>query len=338
MSDKAKLYAKLARVMGKLGSISKEGHNASFGYDFIRDVDVNNALRPLLAEEGVAILVGMESVEQDTITSGSGNTGYHTVARMTVTFADGETGETHTIPWYGEANDYQDKSVNKCATAGLKYCLLKTFMVGSDDDPDAGSPARRSKHVQRDNGGDYSGIRAEKVGFGKYSEKTWGWVQDNEPGYLNWLAENSDYEDTLNKVDALLSGDKERSDLDPKLLDRWAVTAAEAESLGIDFDPLPDDATADTVLGRGKALRQLIDAKKRNGSWPADVMEKIVQNGLSENRYSVEATLKKSALKPSDSYQKVENWFAIYRGERTEDVEPDEAAATANTWLETNYG
>jgi len=351
VSEKAKLYAKLARVMGQMDGISKDGYNQSFGYKFIRDVDVANAIRPLLAEEGVAVLVGMEDVQQDPITSGSGSQGYHTVARMTITFADGETGATHTIPWYGEANDYQDKSVNKCATAGLKYALLKTFMVGSEDDPDASAGTRKPKRQTSGNAGDIDieKLKGQPIGFGKFKEqgRTWGWILENERGYLEWLRDNSDYEDTVNKVEALLDGGNGAGDNGsepkgkpptPELLDRWSIVAAEAESLGIDFDPLPDDANYDTVKGRGVALKQLIDAKKKKGSFPADVVEQLVQEGLSENRYSVTATLKKSDLEPSDPYDKVEQWFTIYRGERAEGEDSDAAAATANTWLATNYG
>ena len=188
---KAALYAKLARVMGQVGEIEKRGRNSNFNYDFIRDVDVNNAIRPLLAEAGVAVLVGMDHVQQEEIRSGSGSAGYHTVAKMSITFADGETGATVTIPWYGEANDYQDKAINKCATAGLKYALLKTFLIGSDEDPDAASPARANGGSRRHASPSNVDVDlSTTVNFGKHKDKTLEYILKNDPSYLEWLAEN----------------------------------------------------------------------------------------------------------------------------------------------------
>jgi hypothetical protein len=198
--------------MGEVGELEKRGRNDSFNYSFIRDVDVANALRPLLAEEGVSMFVGMDEVRQERITSGGGSEGYHTLARMSITFADGETGETYTVPWYGEANDYQDKGVNKAATLGLKYALMKTFLIGSEDDPDAESTSSGRRRSSRGGGvsanASVEEIRAEKLAFGKPKGKTWGWVVDNERGYVEWLAENSDYPDTLNKATKLLAAGK----------------------------------------------------------------------------------------------------------------------------------
>lgn len=181
------LYAKLARVMGQIGELEKKGRNQSFNYSFIRDVDVANALRPLLSEQGVAMLVGMENVDQQPIQSGSGSTGYHTVARLSITFADGETGATVTVPWFGEANDYQDKGINKAATLGLKYALLKTFLIGSDDDPDAEAIGAQSA------GASDSAVEVDlntTVNFGKHNGKTLGEILEEEPGYVEWLAKN----------------------------------------------------------------------------------------------------------------------------------------------------
>jgi len=185
-NSRATLYAKLARVMGEIGELEKRGYNENFRYQFIRDADVANALRPLLAREGVAILVGMEKVQQEPITSGSGATGYHTVAHLNITFADSETGATVTVPWYGEANDYQDKGVNKCATAGLKYALLKTFLIGSDDDPDAVSTSAASVH--RGNGGSVEVDLSTTVNFGKHKDETLADILESDPGYIEYLA------------------------------------------------------------------------------------------------------------------------------------------------------
>jgi hypothetical protein len=205
---RASLYAKLARVMGEIGELEKKGRNDNFNYAFIRDVDVANALRPLLAEEGVAMLVGMDNIEQQRVTSGSGNEGLHTLASMSVTFADGETGATVTVPWYGEAIDYQDKGVNKCATAGLKFALLKTFLIGSEDDPGAHSPQVQSRGTGSRSGSagaSMQEVRGTVLNFGKFKGETLGHVADVEPDYLEWLADNWNWDKGRGMAQALLA-------------------------------------------------------------------------------------------------------------------------------------
>jgi len=237
-----------------------------------------------------------------------------------------------------------------------RYALSAMLGVSSDEDDDAssysGSGATRQQTATSAPGASNVSVeeaRATTVNFGKYKGDTLGNIYDSDPSYVEWLAENWQWPKGKEYAYALLSssadGDGNGGALDPKpptpeLMDRWAAIAAEAKSLGIPFEPLPDDATYDTVMGRGVALKSLIDAKKKQGraTWSPELMEKIVLEGLSTNEYSVKATLAKSSLAPADPYDKVKRWFQIYRGEREEGVESDEAAAAANKWLAGTYG
>jgi len=115
--------------------LKKTGFNAHFKYYFASDEDVLAAIHAAFVEHGLTFSPAIVDVVQ---------TGDKTLARFEMTIADAETGEEVTRPWYGEAQDKQDKGVSKAATSGTKYFLLKTFLIATGDkeeDPDAGAGA-----------------------------------------------------------------------------------------------------------------------------------------------------------------------------------------------------
>ena len=135
----ASLFAKLARVMGKLKKLPKTGYNSHFKYKFVTDGDVSDAVRAALASEGVAFFASLQLLEQEA---------KKTRAQFIFTFADGETGATWSCNWTGEAIDTQDKGIAKAATSALKYFLLKTFVLSAgdpEDDSDNGKPEPKPK-------------------------------------------------------------------------------------------------------------------------------------------------------------------------------------------------
>jgi hypothetical protein len=138
MKAKASLYAKLARVMGQISRLPKEGRNTFQNYDYVTDTTVADAVRKALAAENVAFFASMTS---------TGVEGELVVSSFEFTFADGDTGATVTTVWFGEARRFasrkdgkdsiDDKAINKTATAAEKYFLLKTFLLSTGDEPDA---------------------------------------------------------------------------------------------------------------------------------------------------------------------------------------------------------
>lgn len=131
------LAKKLAYVMGQMSRIPKRGYNEFHKYEFATESDVSDALRGLLAEQNIAFFPSMVSYTCDAVETAR-STAYHVITQMEMTFIDGDTGDTHTSSWIGEALDSSDKAVNKTATAATKYFLLKTFLLSSGEDPDAG--------------------------------------------------------------------------------------------------------------------------------------------------------------------------------------------------------
>lgn len=130
------LFTKLARVMGQIDALTKDGKNAHFDYKFTTDEVVYAAVRGHLSEAGIAVLASMVGVHQETITGSKGQPQLHTRCDFEFIFADGESGETAKCLWSAEAIGSDDKGINKSATAALKYWLLKTFIIPSGDDPD----------------------------------------------------------------------------------------------------------------------------------------------------------------------------------------------------------
>ena len=139
----AKLFAKMARIMGKLKRMSKSGTNQHFNYKFVTDSDVADTIRELLAEENVAFFAEIVNSTQSTYEKTSSRGARfvrHSLIEFTFTFACGDTGATMTRHWQAEAEDDSDKGINKAATAAEKFFLLKTFVMSTGDerdDPDA---------------------------------------------------------------------------------------------------------------------------------------------------------------------------------------------------------
>lgn len=156
----AALFAKLARVMGKLERLQRSGHNDHFNYDFVTDGDVSDPVRAALASEKVAFFASMLRAETN---------GKKTVADFLYTFADGETGAIWSCRWTGEAMDSQDKGTAKAATSALKYFLLKNFVLSSGDqaddtDADAAQPKPKKTAKGKSKASD-NGTEALKAAF-----------------------------------------------------------------------------------------------------------------------------------------------------------------------------
>ena len=153
MSDEGKnqglasLFKKMTQVMGELHAIPALGKHPTFGYSFIRNDDVMDATRTLLAKHGIAFFFAAVDVHQEPLSKG-----YHSVVKGTATFGDADTGAFYTVPWAGEANDTQDKSVSKAMTMAVKYGLIKTFLIPiGDADPDGagGGPPKAGDTSQK---------------------------------------------------------------------------------------------------------------------------------------------------------------------------------------------
>lgn len=134
----AKLYAKMATIMGSIERLPKDKYNKFQNYYYTGESAIADTLRKELAGQNIAFFVNLVDVIQT-----PKDKGFHTVATFEFTFACGDTGASITRRWIGEADDSLDKGINKASTLAMKFFLLRTFIMSTGDeadDPDSGNP------------------------------------------------------------------------------------------------------------------------------------------------------------------------------------------------------
>lgn len=128
------LMKKLAEVAKGIDAIEAAGVNPRFQYKFVEEAAVVAAIRGALYENGVFLTTKVDKVE----TAPFGEKMLRTQLSLTFTFYDVEGGESLEIDWFAEAMDNGDKGIAKAVTSGLKYFLLKNFLIPKGgDDPEA---------------------------------------------------------------------------------------------------------------------------------------------------------------------------------------------------------
>lgn len=102
--------------------------------------------------------------------------------------------ESIDIVTYGDGIDTQDKAPGKAMTYGDKYALMKAYKIITGEDPDQNpSPEKvtyNKKQVTKTQDIETIDINA-KVGFGKYKDKTWTEVYNENSKYFDWLIDNA---------------------------------------------------------------------------------------------------------------------------------------------------
>jgi hypothetical protein len=150
----SQIYKKMSEVMRDIGSVGKDQKNQAQGFKF-RGIDqFVNSLYPALTKHGVfmAPRCVSEQHELKEVTRGSGKAGvdkYVTILMEYDFFA--EDGSKVTIgPIPAEGLDSGDKATNKALSAALKYALIQTFAIPTEDmaEADLESPeiGRRSSN------------------------------------------------------------------------------------------------------------------------------------------------------------------------------------------------
>lgn len=134
-NGKAVLFGKMAKVLGAVSRVPKNGYNDFHKYPYVTESDLVDALRKLLAENGIAFFVSVDG-EPERIDMGDSRNGPLTRVKMLAHFGCSETGETFSVSFYGDGQDKGDKGIYKAYTGAVKYMLMKTFLVSTGDDPE----------------------------------------------------------------------------------------------------------------------------------------------------------------------------------------------------------
>lgn len=143
----ALIYQKMANVYKEVEAIAKTKNNAGdLKYPFRGIDDVYNTLHKVFAKEGIFLVPETISSGVEPITSKSGSNGFHIISRIKFTFY-AEDGSSVSAISEGEAIDYGDKATSKSQSMAIKYALLQTFMIPTEDteDGDATTPEATKK-------------------------------------------------------------------------------------------------------------------------------------------------------------------------------------------------
>lgn len=152
------IYKKMSQVMSEIGSVQKDQKNQAQGFKF-RGIDqFVNALYPALTKHGVfmAPRCVSEKSELREVTRGSGKQGVDKYVSIMVEYdffaEDGSKVTVGPIP--AEGFDSGDKATNKALSAALKYALIQTFSIPTEDmaEADKESPENASS-IRQTTGG-----------------------------------------------------------------------------------------------------------------------------------------------------------------------------------------
>lgn len=147
-----KLVSKLAEVMAAIDRVPKRGKNTFHNYDYAMEADIVAAIRTELSQRHIMLIPSTDGYEFRDLPPKKDGTarGHVLLLRMTMTFHDGETGESLSLPWMGAGEDSGDKSIYKAMTGAIKYALMKTFLIPTGDDPEADADKRERKQQRRE--------------------------------------------------------------------------------------------------------------------------------------------------------------------------------------------
>jgi hypothetical protein len=140
------IYKKMSEVMSSIKAVSKDQKNLQQGFKF-RGIDqFVNALYPALTKAGVFMtprVISVNHTERE-ITRSNGKVGVDKTVHLMVEYDFyAEDGSKVTVgPIAAEGLDSGDKATNKALSAALKYALIQTFSVPTEDmvDGDLESP------------------------------------------------------------------------------------------------------------------------------------------------------------------------------------------------------
>lgn len=147
------LAEKLCLIAGAATAIVKGGTNTFQNYKYVKESDVSDSMRTLLSKHGVFCLPSVEEItdrEYETIKNNDKKVTHFIRVKVKYTFINAENPtETYETYHYGDASDTSDKAIYKALTGCHKYALMRTFCLGSDDDPETGGDERNSQTAKQ---------------------------------------------------------------------------------------------------------------------------------------------------------------------------------------------
>ena len=138
MSEPSSLHAKVAKVItATVEGVTKDGRNTFHNYDYTTAEAILRAIRTPLAENGLALMPSLDSIEERTIKTSKGGESTITTVWVTFRLVDSETGQEAEMRWAGQGDDPADKGLGKAYTNAIKTFLREQFLLPQGDDPEA---------------------------------------------------------------------------------------------------------------------------------------------------------------------------------------------------------
>lgn len=128
-----KIYPAIMKVMEEIGVIGKTRKNPQQGYNFRGIDDVLNNLQPALLRAKVFVVPRMIDVHREEKPTKQGGILNYTTVKCEYDFCSAEDGSKITASTYGEGMDTSDKSTNKAMSAALKYAIIQTFAIPTEE-------------------------------------------------------------------------------------------------------------------------------------------------------------------------------------------------------------
>lgn len=142
MTDRPTIHELMPKVMGGISAIGKNQRNEAQRFNFRGIDDVMNAVQPVLVKHGVFYVPEVLTSSFERYLTKSGTTMRHATLEIAFHFY-GPAGDSVTVIAVGEAADSGDKAASKAAAIALKYALLQTFCIPTEEqrteDPDGHS-------------------------------------------------------------------------------------------------------------------------------------------------------------------------------------------------------
>lgn len=131
------IYKKMSEVMKDVKAVTKDQTNSAQGFKF-RGIDqFVNALYPALTRHGVFMTPRAVDFKQEIreVVRSNGKAGVdkHVAIMMEYDFWAEDGSKVTVGPIPAEGVDSGDKATNKALSAGLKYALIQTFSIPTED-------------------------------------------------------------------------------------------------------------------------------------------------------------------------------------------------------------
>lgn len=131
------IYRKMSEVMREIGAVGKDQKNQAQGFKF-RGIDqFVNALYPALTRHGVFMapraLRHDQEIKEVVRSNGKSGVDKHVAIMMEYTFYAEDGSHVTVGPIPAEGLDSGDKATNKALSAALKYALIQTFSIPTED-------------------------------------------------------------------------------------------------------------------------------------------------------------------------------------------------------------